>query len=115
MPDSSIVLMGGDGPLNNETWTSIDNGATWTRVNSSSGWSMRYFHTSVAMPDGSIILMGGYGVDGALPILPVCGIVSCLFLLGQLTPEVMAIGAVLTIVGGIAALFAGRRTRQEEP
>jgi len=55
------------------------------------------------------------GTIGVLPILPVCGIVSCLFLLGQLTPEVMAIGAVLTIVGGIAALFAGRRIRQEEP
>jgi APA family basic amino acid/polyamine antiporter len=55
------------------------------------------------------------GTVGVLPILPVCGIVSCLFLLGQLTAEVVGIGAVLTITGGIAALFAGRRVRQEEP
>jgi APA family basic amino acid/polyamine antiporter len=55
------------------------------------------------------------GSAGVLPILPVCGIVSCLFLLGQLTAEVVGIGAVLTITGGIAALFAGRRVRQEEP
>jgi APA family basic amino acid/polyamine antiporter len=55
------------------------------------------------------------GSVGVLPILPVCGIVSCLFLLGQLTAEVVGIGAVLTITGGIAALFAGRRVRQEEP
>jgi APA family basic amino acid/polyamine antiporter len=55
------------------------------------------------------------GSVGVLPILPVCGIVSCLFLLGQLTAEVIGIGAVLTITGGIAALFAGRRVRQEEP
>jgi hypothetical protein len=33
---------------------------TWTEVNASAGWSARSAHTSVAMPDGSIVLMGGY-------------------------------------------------------
>jgi len=63
MPDGSIVLMGGgDGNgtlLFNDTWRSTDNGATWTQVNAGSGWGKRYFHSSVVMPDGSIVLMGG--------------------------------------------------------
>ncbi|MFA5379264.1 MAG: PKD domain-containing protein, partial [Dehalococcoidia bacterium] len=63
MQDGSIVLMGGldnYGNNKNDTWRSMDKGATWTRVNASAGWSARYMHTSVVMPDGSIILMGGY-------------------------------------------------------
>jgi APA family basic amino acid/polyamine antiporter len=51
------------------------------------------------------------GRIGLLPVLPLFGIVSCLFLFIQLTPEVVGVGAVLTIIGGIAALFAGRRIR----
>jgi PKD repeat protein len=34
--------------------------APWTQVNASPGWSARFGHTSVAMSDGSIVLMGGY-------------------------------------------------------
>jgi len=67
MPDGSIVLMGGDaigGSLLNDVWRSTDNGATWTQVNASAGWTARESHTSVAMPDGSIVLMGG-GVSGS--------------------------------------------------
>ena len=66
MTDGSIVLMGGLGSglgLNaamNDTWKSTDAGVTWTLVNASSGWSKRGYLTSVAMPDGSIVLMGGY-------------------------------------------------------
>ena len=48
-----------------------------------------------------------------VPVVPVLGIVSCLFLFLQLTVEVMAIGTVLVIIGGIAALFAGERADQE--
>jgi APA family basic amino acid/polyamine antiporter len=54
------------------------------------------------------------GRIGVLPVLPLCGIVSCLFLFIQLTPEVVGVGAVLTIIGGIAALFAGRRFRPDD-
>ena len=43
----------------NDTWRSTDYGASWTRMNASSGWLWRFMHTSVAMPDGSIIVMGG--------------------------------------------------------
>ena len=67
MPDGSIVLMGGyDGGANwyNDTWRSMDNGATWTEVNASSGWPARDFFSSVAMPDGSIVLMGGWNWYG---------------------------------------------------
>jgi PKD repeat protein len=35
----------------------------WMQVTGSAGWSGRIGHTSIAMPDGSIILMGGY--DGS--------------------------------------------------
>jgi len=61
MPDGSIVLMGGTDTgiiYYNETWRSADNGSTWELVNGSSGWSARWSLTSVAMPDGSIVLMG---------------------------------------------------------
>ena len=63
MPDGSIVLMGGYDNSNifrNDVWRSTDNGATWTQMTASSGWSGRYGPSSVAMPDGSIILIGGY-------------------------------------------------------
>jgi APA family basic amino acid/polyamine antiporter len=54
------------------------------------------------------------GRIGVLPVLPLFGIVSCLVLFIQLTPVVVGVGAVLTIIGGIAALFAGRRIRPED-
>ncbi len=66
MPDGSILLMGGLdlwGNYMNDTWRSTNNGATWTQMNASAGWSGRFAHSSVAMPDGSIVLMGGY--DGS--------------------------------------------------
>ena len=42
-----------------ETYT-----APWIQVNASAGWSGRRGHSSVAMPDGSIVLMGGMGSGG---------------------------------------------------
>ena len=33
---------------------------TWTPVNTSAGWSARGGHTSVVMPNGSIVIMGGF-------------------------------------------------------
>jgi len=63
MPDGSIVLMGGSSDAmngKNDTWRSMDNSATWTEVNASSGWSARFGHSSVTMPDGSIVLTGGF-------------------------------------------------------
>ncbi|MFA6363196.1 kelch repeat-containing protein [Methanoregula sp.] len=63
MPDDSIVLMGGWGDTwarLNDTWRSTDKGVTWTLMNASSGWSQRSAHSSVALSDGSIVLMGGY-------------------------------------------------------
>ena len=64
MPDGSIVLMGGTNTFDtsgfkNDVWRSTDNGATWTEMNASAGWSPRAGHSSVVMPDGSIVLMGG--------------------------------------------------------
>jgi len=64
MPDGSIVLTGGydsSGYYKNDTWRSTDKGTRWTLMNASAGWSARGSHSSVAMPDGSIVLMGGYG------------------------------------------------------
>ncbi|KLK88177.1 hypothetical protein SZ63_03765 [Methanoculleus sediminis] len=62
MPDGSIVVMGGlddeEDPLN-DTWRSTDGGTTWTRQTEHAGWTARALHTSVALPDGSILLTGG--------------------------------------------------------
>jgi len=66
MPDGSIVLMGGEGDdyseYLNDIWRSTDGGATWTQL-PDARWTGRSCHTSVAMPDGSIVLMGGEGYD----------------------------------------------------
>ena len=70
LPDDSIILMGGfsyDGAehYNNDVWRSTDNGATWTEITSSAEWTGRQGHTRVVLPDGSLVLMGGYAYDGA--------------------------------------------------
>jgi hypothetical protein len=66
MPDGSIILMGGVYTtiikLANDTWRSTDNGTTWTQLTAHAEWSVRSDHSSVVMPDGSIILMGGIGI-----------------------------------------------------
>ena len=69
LPDGSIVLMGGEGAIGtllNDVWRSIDNGATWTRQTEHAGWSERYGHGAFALPDGSILLMGGLD-DTSIP------------------------------------------------
>jgi PKD repeat protein/photosystem II stability/assembly factor-like uncharacterized protein len=62
LSDGSIIIMGGwdrSGVFLNDVWKSTDNGATWSRIVEHAGWSPRFVHSSVAMPDGSIVLMGG--------------------------------------------------------
>jgi APA family basic amino acid/polyamine antiporter len=49
------------------------------------------------------------GAVRSVPVIPLLGILSCGFLFLQLSFEVIAIGGLITIAGGIAALFAGRR------
>jgi len=66
LSNNEIVMTGGmnsGGTRYNETWSSRDNGITWTLINSSSGWEPRRYHTSVAMPDESIVLMGGSNIQ----------------------------------------------------
>jgi PKD repeat protein len=63
MPDGTIVLMGGQESnydFKNDVWRSTDNGTTWTEVNPSARWSARWGHSSLVLPDGSIVLTGGY-------------------------------------------------------
>jgi len=67
-PSGSIILMGGGWEYNgltNDVWMSKDYGTTWTRMVEHAGWSARSHHTSVVMPDGSIVLMGGRDGSGA--------------------------------------------------
>ena len=71
LPDNSIVLMGGQKYTGtwialNDVWRSTNEGATWTQVNASAGWAARYGHTSVALPDGSIVLTGGVNMIGGV-------------------------------------------------
>jgi PKD repeat protein len=60
---NKIILTGGfsleGGDYRNDTWVSTDEGATWQLQNASSGWAKRYDHSSVALPNGKIVLMGG--------------------------------------------------------
>ncbi|MDK2834879.1 MAG: hypothetical protein PWP63_1966, partial [Methanolobus sp.] len=37
-----------------------DMSGAWTEVNSSAGWTSREGHSSVVLPGGSIVLMGGF-------------------------------------------------------
>jgi PKD repeat protein len=64
MPDGSIIVSGGtqSGGFTqfNDVWRSTDYGVTWTQQTGSAAWPQRYGHTSVALPDGSIVIMGGY-------------------------------------------------------
>ncbi len=67
MPDGGIVIMGGtywDGNSHhflNDVWQSDDYGGNWTQLPDAE-WSKRDGHSSVVMPDGSIVIMGGGGV-----------------------------------------------------
>jgi len=66
LPDGSIVLMGGDitgGGYGSDVWRSTDQGVTWTQMTDDAAWFDRIYHSSVALPDGSIVVMGGYGDD----------------------------------------------------
>ena len=67
LPDGSIVLMGGyDGSITrrNDVWRSTDQGATWTQLTAAAPWVGRMDHTSEALPDSSIVLIGGTYYDG---------------------------------------------------
>jgi hypothetical protein len=61
---SSMVLMGGnDGSLRRDVWNSTNNGESWTQL-PDAPWTPRASHSSVALPDGSIVLMGGQDNTG---------------------------------------------------
>ena len=67
MYDGRILLTSGfTGSYERDLWYSSDNGATWTQPSPglSGYWTERYGHTSLAMPDGSIIVMGGLSSAG---------------------------------------------------
>ncbi|MFA5414209.1 MAG: PKD domain-containing protein [Methanoregula sp.] len=71
MQDGSIALTGGlyfnpntyQSTYFNDVWRTSDYGTTWVQMNASAGWTPRYGHSSVVMPDGSILLMGGSKSD----------------------------------------------------
>lgn len=67
MPDGSIVLMGGfnwtptyGNRLLNDVWRSGNGGKQWTQITPGAAWSERRGQSSVVMPDGNIVLMGGF-------------------------------------------------------
>jgi len=68
MPDGGVVVIGGEGgnnPLNsNDVWISTDSGKTWHCQTPAALWRGRVGHTSVVLPDGSIVLMGGMPGNG---------------------------------------------------
>jgi hypothetical protein len=63
LSDGSIVIIGGFGDTEgrmNDVWRSTDGGLTWMQMTANAEWSRRDSHTSVALPDGSLVLMGGF-------------------------------------------------------
>ena len=50
--------------LRNDVWRSRDNGGNWSLVTANAGWSPRDQFSSVVLPDGGILVMGGYAADG---------------------------------------------------
>jgi PKD repeat protein len=65
--DGSLVATGGEDEIDfialGCVWRSTDDGATWTLINASPEWGTRAFHTTVTLPDGTIMLLGGIDVD----------------------------------------------------
>jgi len=67
LSDGSIVVLGGiDSNYQNkrDVWRSTDGGMNWTQMTGTAGWSGRQYHTAVALPNDSILLMGGYDIGG---------------------------------------------------
>jgi hypothetical protein len=63
LPDNNIILTGGGweyAGIVHDVWRSEDSGFTWDMVTSAAPWPARSHHTTVVMPDGSIVLMGGW-------------------------------------------------------
>jgi N-acetylneuraminic acid mutarotase len=67
LPDGGdILVMGGYDGISeffNDIWRSADGGGTWSEVTVTSPdvWTARAGHTSVVLPDGDILVMGGLG------------------------------------------------------
>lgn len=62
LPNGDVLMLGGwsiGRDIPNEVWLSKDSGKMWTLQTRSAAWSDRQGHTCVALPDGSIVLMGG--------------------------------------------------------
>nr|HPM62204.1 amino acid permease [Methanoregulaceae archaeon] len=53
------------------------------------------------------------GRIGRMPVLPLLGILTSVFLFLQLTPDIIAIGILLVIIGGIIALFMGKQGQDQ--
>ena len=63
LADGKVVVMGGTDDhydKRNDVWSSTDCGATWTRVREHAGWSMRTAFAAVSLPNGDIVVMGGW-------------------------------------------------------
>jgi hypothetical protein len=61
-PDGSIVLIGGNdssSPYKTDVWRSTDGGTTWSLMSAAGGWSPRENFAIAALPDGTLVLMGG--------------------------------------------------------
>jgi len=62
LDNGDIILMGGFLDFDvavNDVWKSEDGGATWEEINSEADWAARGWHSSVVLPDNSIVLLGG--------------------------------------------------------
>jgi PKD repeat protein len=71
MPDKSIVAISGQTyselKWRNSVWRSTDEGVTWTEMYAVSTWAIKDAPLFQALPDGSILLLGG-DIEGSDPL-----------------------------------------------
>jgi len=67
LPDGSLIMAGGQIGWPGEqidVWRSTDQGVLWSQMTASAEWPARYLQSTVAMPDGSLIMAGGVYGEG---------------------------------------------------
>ncbi|MDO9325891.1 MAG: hypothetical protein Q7T80_13160 [Methanoregula sp.] len=67
LPDGRILLIGGvdlNHKEKSDVWISADKGVTWTREDNYVSWENRAYLSSVTMPNGMVLIMGGLGESG---------------------------------------------------
>jgi len=64
LPNGHIILCGGLVGPRSDVWRSVDHGLSWERVTLDAPWSARWGARAVALPCGTVALLGGVDSSG---------------------------------------------------